>query len=279
MKIFYRPEQTATKNNSVSPSAQKPALVVERFLKLDADAEVVSFEPLTRDDIVLAHDHRYVDGVLKLTRDNGFGNRMPEIADTLPYTTGSFYAAAHHALTTKESCVSPTSGFHHAGYDYGGGFCSFNGLMIAAVKLLRAKLCKKIGILDLDNHYGNGTEDICEELKLSKREIMHYTFGGENVTKKNAAHWLADLPRVVATFKDCDVVLYQAGADPHVDDPFGGSLTTEQLAKRDCIVFEGLKYLGVPVAWNLAGGYQKPMDKVLEIHENTAMAFLGTMNL
>ena len=69
--------------------------------------------------------------------------------------------------------------------------------------------------------------------------------------------------------RDCDVILYQAGADPHVDDPLGGWLTTEQLRERDRRVFESAQRLGVPIAWNLAGGYQEPLSKVLEIHDNT----------
>jgi acetoin utilization deacetylase AcuC-like enzyme len=72
---------------------------------------------------------------------------------------------------------------------------------------------------------------------------------------------------------DCDLVLYQAGADPHIDDPQGGWLTTIQLWQRDAMVFEALSKLKVPVAWNLAGGYQVERDgsipKVLEIHDNT----------
>ena len=66
--------------------------------------------------------------------------------------------------------------------------------------------------------------------------------------------------------------MYQAGADPHVDDPLGGWLTTEQLAERDHIVFESARDLGIPVAWNLAGGYQNPLRKVLDIHDNTLRA-------
>jgi hypothetical protein len=60
----------------------------------------------------------------------------------------------------------------------------------------------------------------------------------------------------VRQFADCDVLLYQAGADPHIDDPLGGWLTDAQLAQRDRLVFETCRELGLPVAWNLAGGYQ-----------------------
>ena len=70
-------------------------------------------------------------------------------------------------------------------------------------------------------------------------------------------------------FADCDLLIYQAGADQHVSDPLGGFLTTAELAERDRIVFSMGKKIGIPVVWNLAGGYQNPLEKVLEIHRNT----------
>ena len=79
--------------------------------------------------------------------------------------------------------------------------------------------------------------------------------------------------------RGCDVVLYQAGADPHVNDPLGGMMTTDELRRRDELVFETCDALGLPVAWNLAGGYQVEADgsipAVLEIHENTLRAALA----
>jgi acetoin utilization deacetylase AcuC-like enzyme len=82
------------------------------------------------------------------------------------------------------------------------------------------------------------------------------------------------LARELEAASECDVVLYQAGADPHVDDPLGGWLTTDELRRRDALVFDTLVARGVPVAWNLAGGYQRRPDgsipDVLAIHSNTA---------
>lgn len=171
------------------------------------------------------------------------------------------------------------------------GFCTFNGLMVAAVDLLLGG-SKKIGILDLDHHYGNGTDTIIEWLGLGQDKIRHYTFGGDTdfnyvdgvwggrtayswIGPEVSGKWLDKLPEIVAQFSDCDIVLYQAGADPHVEDPchqmlgVKGALTNEQLRERDRIVFSILKSLGVPVAWNLAGGYQTPLSKVLAIHTAT----------
>lgn len=73
----------------------------------------------------------------------------------------------------------------------------------------------------------------------------------------------------------CDIVLCQAGADPHIDDPLGGFLTTEQMTERDAHVFEGLKDRGVPAAWVLAGGYRDPLSKVIDLHMNTMRAVIS----
>ena len=76
--------------------------------------------------------------------------------------------------------------------------------------------------------------------------------------------------------RDCDLILYQAGADPHINAPLGGFKTTAQLQCRDKLVFLLCHQSGIPVAWNLAGGYQRDADggisPVLAIHDNTLMA-------
>jgi hypothetical protein len=67
--------------------------------------------------------------------------------------------------------------------------------------------------------------------------------------------------------------------DPHIDDPLGGWLTTQQLGERDRLLFATARRLRIPLAWNLAGGYQNPLRKVLDVHDNTiracALAHLG----
>ena len=271
MKIFYSHKQTARANVSFSPSAGKPIKVMDRWLKrgLITHDQIVSPVPVSRTEFGYAHDPKYVKGVLDGTRSNGFGNCDIETANTFPWTTGSMVTAAIHALQWREVAVSPTSGFHHAGYSSGGGFCTFNGLVVAAIKLYDECGAGSVGILDLDEHYGNGTDDIIEHQGLDF--IDHYTVGGDsNASEENAEKWLIDLPSILEiNFEDSDVVLYQAGADLCVDDPLGGTLTVEQMQRRDAIVFDTLDAMNVPVAWNLAGGYQEDFEKVLDIHENT----------
>ena len=106
---------------------------------------------------------------------------------------------------------------------------------------------------------------------------MHVT--ADQDYPRESGPFLAALPKLVQRFEGCDVVLYQAGADPHIDDPLGGFLDDAQLARRDAVVFKGMRLRGVPVAWNLAGGYQTPLRLVLDIHDRTMIecvrAYLG----
>jgi hypothetical protein len=96
---------------------------------------------------------------------------------------------------------------------------------------------------------------------------------------RESGPFLTALPELVQRFEGCDVVIYQAGADPHVNDPLGGFLDDAQLSRRYAIVFKEMRLLGVPVAWNLAGGYQTRLRLVLDIHDRTMIecvrAYLG----
>ena len=262
--VFFMPEMVAD-SRGYSPSAAKPWLVVRAWETCGLPIEVRSFEPCSPADIALAHDPVFVEGVLSGKLNNGHGNKSLELAATLPYTCGSMVAALDEALTNGIGAVSPTSGFHHAGRGSAGAFCTFNGLMVAALKHPELR----IGILDFDYHYGNGTQDIIDRQSQS---IVHYSQG--KYKDPPAEKWLKGIaPAIRNKFKDCDAVLYQAGQDPHVDDPLGGWLTTDQLMLRDTIVFNTLRGMGVPVVWNLAGGYTDPFSTVINGHVNTMFAF------
>jgi acetoin utilization deacetylase AcuC-like enzyme len=305
LKVFFNEKQNTTAATSFSPSAKKPAILVKQWLESKQPIEVISdFVPVTKEQFYKAHKSGHVDAVLACEEPNGFYNNSPEIAATLPWTTGSLLAASLYAWKNKTITMSPTSGFHHATYNECMGFCTFNGLMISAIELLEQG-AKKIGILDLDHHHGNGTEDIMERMvaggKLAQDAIHHYTVGGDvRVVQRTdmqfggrdiyvwqggdaAERWLKLLPEIVAQFAGCDIVIFQAGADPHVNDPCHamlgavGALNNEQFIERDRMVFEGLAGLGIPVVWNLAGGYQIPLQKVLDIHTGTLSECLKVM--
>lgn len=276
--VFYSERQTAERNESFSPSAQKPALVVQAWLATGIPLAIVEPEPATVEELSRAHDRRYVEDVLSGRRANGFGNRLPEVNATLPWTSGSLRSAVMHAIRTGESCFSPSSGFHHAGYADGAGFCTFNGLMVAALALHAEDPSARVAIVDCDRHEGDGTSEIIARTG-SGGWIAHYTFGAEDVDASSADDWLRRLPAIVdRTIAGCAVAIYQAGADPHIDDPLGRILTTEQMAERDRIVFTRCAEAGVPVVTNLAGGYQTPVGNVVALHVQTLREFAAIAN-
>lgn len=281
LSIHYTPKMVADAN-SYSPSAGKPAQVMDSWADLGMPLDIVAPTPVSVDQLSLAHDRAFVEGVLSGNIKNGFGNTLPSVSASLPYTSGVMLSATRAALANQWGAIAPCSGFHHAGYDHAGGYCTFNGLMVTAAVLLAEGKAHKIGILDCDQHWGDGTQDIIDRQHLADR-VVHYTPCRSFGRPQRAEAFLAMLPQLLMAFADCDLVLYQAGADPHIDDPLGGWLTTAQLYRRDARVFEGLRQMCVPVAWNLAGGYQRDeagtIRPVLTIHDNTLRAFAETWGI
>ena len=281
--VFFSPKQVVEDDVGISPSARKPPLVIQSWKDTGFPIEIHEPAPASIEDFERAHDPDFVRGVLSCQIPNGFGNTLPSVAASLPWTSGSMLSAARYLLKNRGRpvAVSPTSGFHHASYGAAEGFCTFNGLMVTVQALRADGFDGRIGILDLDEHYGNGTDDIIR--KCGVRDVRHYTFGAEPLKRRSkndgipGFSWIHHLPERIKSFDDCELVLYQAGADPHEHDPYSrGLLSTEMLAQRDKVVFQGLQALDIPVVWNLAGGYQTPLRKVLDIHDNTMRACVET---
>jgi len=268
--VFYTPLMVAD-SESASPSSAKPEKVVASW-QSKFPVEIIEPTPVTLDELARAHDLGWVEGVLAGKISNGFSNRSLKVAATLPYTSGVMLSAARHVVKNGGAAAAPCSGFHHAEYNQSMGYCTFNGLMVTACAL-KAEGVKSVGILDLDMHYGNGTDNILNRVNQNGW-CKHFTAGQTIEFPEQSGEFFDTwLPNALKELSKCDVILYQAGADPHIDDPHGGWLTTDELRQRDAIVFDNISKFGIPIVWNLAGGYQVEKDgsipKVLEIHDNT----------
>ena len=88
MKVFYDVRQNVEGNQSFSPSAKKPKLVVESWQSL-VPMEILPVTPVTAEELKLIHLDTYVEGVLDCSRKNGFGNSSKEVSDSLLWTNGS----------------------------------------------------------------------------------------------------------------------------------------------------------------------------------------------
>jgi hypothetical protein len=155
------------------------------------------------------------------------------------------------------------AGFYAVGYNLATGP---NGLMISAIKALRIG-ARCVLIIDGDGHYGDGTQDIIEHLQLANR-VRHVTRPaiGEAQSRFSTPEWGRWAQDLIERHKP-GIIMYQAGADAWVDDPYGaGYLTQMGLAQRDRGIFLAARIAGVPLVWNLAGGYSETMQQTIDIH-------------
>jgi acetoin utilization deacetylase AcuC-like enzyme len=256
MKVFYSEKMLAEPEASFSPSASKPKLVAEALARMNFPLELVEPEPVTVDDFNRVHYPYFVNAILKLRAANGFGTKSASLAQSLPWTSGAMLSAARAALK-EGSAAALCSGFHHAGYDFCEGYCTFNGLAVTAAKLLVEAAVSSVLILDCDMHFGDGTADIIHRRRL--QNIRHETFGRKFLTHADESAYLEALDQIrdEITRSPVSLILYQAGADAHVDDPLGGVLNTAGFRERERRVFQMAHDLKIPIAWNLAGGYQR----------------------
>lgn len=263
--IFYSPRQVA---DHAFISIQKlPAFIG------GAGRPVVEPVPFDADDFNLAHKPSYVQAVLKLKANNGFGTRSESINLALAYSNASLWAAAEHAIQSGGIACSASQGFHHASYDSNFGYCTFNGLVIAARKALNRGL-QTVLVIDGDAHFGDGTESCINALGLGK-SIINITREqgiGKAQAGMKAEGWQAYTHELLQRYQP-GLVLYQAGADAWVGDPYGcGYLSFEELGWRDAGIFAACVERQIPIAWNLAGGYSNPMDMTVAIHLQTLRA-------
>jgi acetoin utilization deacetylase AcuC-like enzyme len=120
----------------------------------------------------------------------------------------------------------------------------------------------KILIYDGDGHFGNGCVDIMQQFPS---DFSHVTYMGESygINKDKPVSQIADID-----FSQYGLVLYQAGADAHEDDPYGvGYLSTSKFVTRDHLMFSRMNRAGVPYVWNLAGGYNG--QRTIKLHAMT----------
>lgn len=273
LKVFYSEDMVSDARAVVSPSDRKPKVVSEALQATRWPIELVAPEPTAISDVCRVHDPAFVDDVLMLRRPNGFGSLSESVARSVLYTCGACYGSALVALGEGIS-ASLTSGFHHAGPRAVRGFCTFNGLMVTAAQLLAEARLSRVAIIDCDYHYGNGTQAIIDAGALADR-VLHVSFGETFRTPAQAPDYLAAVAALRARFEQFrpELILYQAGADPHIDDPLGGLLTTEQMRARDRTLLGIARDLTIPLTWNLAGGYQVERDgsipQVVKLHLNT----------
>jgi acetoin utilization deacetylase AcuC-like enzyme len=299
LTAFYHPGFAAPIGDHMMPMG-KFALVAEAVRSMPG-VRLAEPAPVTEADLLRVHTADYIaairSGEPRLLAES---QKFPWSAQLFPsvcLTNGGCLAAARQALRDGASAAL-ASGFHHACADHGEGFCTFNGLAVTADALLAAGEARRIAVLDMDLHYGNGTA----QLAASRPHLFAVSIYGNDywanvpyrdVTQRHhedaenhrshalpAACDRATMLRILASALPTisawkpDLLLYQAGADPYFEDPFSPlALDADDLRERDCRVLEFALGHGIPVAWVLAGGYTRDIMKIVRIHAGTFAAW------
>lgn len=180
--------------------------------------------------------------------------------------------------------LNTAGGTHHAFSNRAEGFCIFNDIAVAANYLLSQHLCKKILVIDLDVHQGNGTAHIFngsdavftfsmhgKDNYPLKKEVSDLDIELRNFMTDNEYLALVNyhVPHLLNTVKP-DIVFYQAGVDILNTDKLGKLSVTKQGCKqRDEIVIENCKKLEIPLVVTMGGGYSEQIKDTVDAHCNT----------
>lgn len=251
----------------------KYGLVMEALREVAPAMTLHTPDAMPRAWIEAVHDPAYVEEVLTLTVPQAKERRIgfPVTQRVMLRSTlspGGTWAAARLARI-HGFAANAAGGSHHALADSGAGYCVFNDLAIAANRLIAEGEADRILILDLDVHQGDGTAS----LLAGRADIFTLSIHAEKnfpVRKARStldiglpdgvedAAYLAilhdTLPRVLDDFAP-DLILYQAGVDPHGDDRLGRlALTDAGLDARDRYVMRQARARAIPVASTMGGG-------------------------
>mgnify|MGYP001300330044 CR=1 FL=1 len=201
---------------------------------------------------------------------------------------GGTLATACLALQRGLACHL-AGGNHHAHPDFGSGFCIFNDLAVGSIYALNKGFFKKIAIIDLDVHKGDGTAEICSKfdkiITYSVHSEKNMAFGKKpsnfdlslpsNVTQDE---YIGTVLNILDSLdEDIELILYNAGADCYKNDLIGKmNLEKRTLKKRDQVVYDFCFSTSKNIITVLGGGYAKNIKDTVDIYYNT---FTESFNL
>jgi len=239
-------------------------------------------------DILAVHDKNYVDDLLNLTLDAravrkiGFPLSRELVERELRIAQGTIWGV--HKAMEHGIAFNIAGGTHHAYSDRGEAFCLLNDQAIGAQYLINNKLAKKVLIVDLDVHQGNGTAEIFTGNDAVFTFSMHgktnYPFKKEvsdldiplhdNIGDEEYLSILREtLPKLIDEQKP-DFIFYLSGVDILASDKLGKlGCSLDGCKERDEFVLSLCHKLGIPVQCSMGGGYSPDIKIIIEAHANT----------
>ena len=249
------------------------------------------------DDLTRVHSGDYVERVTEGRLGEDEVRRLgfpwsPHLVERAYRSVGGTLAAARAALEHGVA-VHLAGGTHHAFPDRGEGFCVFNDVAVAVRVLQHEGQIHRAAVIDLDVHQGHGTHAIFADdlsvVTFSMHGRRNYPFtkvpGSFDIELEDGTGDDGYLPRLgealprVLAAASADLVVYLAGADPHEGDRLGRlKLSFDGLVRRDVMVLQACREVGIPVAITMAGGYGRDLEDTVRAHANTvrvARTFAG----
>ena len=248
-------------------------------------------DPMPREWLEAVHRPDYVEQVFTAAVPREKERRIgfpvtSHIASRVRHTNGGTWLAAKLAIQHGYAANS-AAGSHHALHDTGAGYCVFNDLAVVANRLIAEREAQRVLIVDCDVHQGDGTAS----LMAGRDDVFTLSFHAEKNFPARKARSTRDvalpdgmgddaylamldthLPEIIEDFAP-DIVLYQAGVDPHVDDKLGRlALTSGGLIARDRYVLHEACKRSIPIASALGGGYGADQQKVAARHARSMLA-------
>lgn len=248
------------------------------------------FEPgiLNKEDVLLTHSNDYYNKLVsqslskKEIRPIGFPLSKLLIEREKKIAQGTIECVSFSIKNGISMNIA--GGTHHAFADKGEGFCMLNDQAIAANYLLHNDLAKKILIIDLDVHQGNGTASIFKNdmnvFTLSFHGKKNYPFKKEKSDLDiefddgtEDIEYLTKLEDVIPNIikiLNPDFIFYLSGVDILKTDKLGRlSLSIEGCKKRDSIILNLCKTFNIPLQISMGGGYSKNIEDIVNAHCNT----------
>ena len=241
--------------------------------------------PAKRSWLELAHSPQYVQGVCNRSLDEASIRRIglpmdEKVVGRSLAAVGGTVLASRLALDFGIAC-NTAGGSHHAFSDHGSGYCVFNDAAVAARVLLNEGRVRRVFILDLDVHQGDGTAEIlsgdpgaftfsmhCAEnfpkaKQTSDRDVALPAGTGDD---DYLSVLKAELTELLPAYSP-DLVIYNAGVDLHRHDRLGKlALSNEGIAARERAVLSLCRASAVPVACVVGGGYDMDADVIARRH-------------
>ncbi len=268
----------------------KYSLLPEQLMYEGTCTEDNFFSPglLTEAQILRSHSADYWQKLKSLSlsraeeRKTGFPLSAKLVERERRINQGSIECALH-ALNDGVA-LNIAGGTHHAYSNRGEGFCLLNDIAIAAHYLLDEGLAKRILVIDLDVHQGNGTAEIMAEEERVFTLSMH---GAKNYPLKKEQsdldielpdgcddHYYHQqmerfIPATIDSFEP-DFLFFQSGVDVLKTDKLGRlGLSMQGCKERDRKVFQWAKDYQIPIAVSMGGGYSERLADIVEAHAQT----------